>query len=147
MEQLENLRFCLPQPGKGTELVGEENPGLPRVGHRVVHTFSHQFVIFNQPMIGILRETNGREDQSVDHRQLMDRQLRGSLPQNGKIMTNHVMTKKTSRPPGQTVEFPEEALAGAAPRVRQGRTAENSSEFENFAMMRNFEVEQQGALQ
>ena len=107
MQQLEQTRFRLAQSVQRCELVPEQNRGQSGVRHRVVRAFADQFVVLDESMVGILRESERRERQRVDHRQAEDRMPRGGLAQHRQVVPHQVMTQhqpRAARHPPQFLE-------------------------------------------
>ena len=84
---------CLPrQPGEGVDLVAQHRPAQPGVGDRIVHRILRELVAFDQPVVGVGREGQGRQHQRVHHRQRPCGQSRQRVAQDRQVVRQDVVT-------------------------------------------------------
>jgi len=91
-------------------------------------------------MVGILRETDGGEDQRVDDWEAMQGKSGGVLTQKGEVVADKVVAEKAAGSVSQVVKLSEGRVKGNVPRARQGTTRKGGADFEEFALVRNLEV-------
>ena len=105
--KIENFRSLFLEADKTLPLVGKNGGGQPGVGHRIIHRFAHQFVILDQTVIGIFRESQGREVEGVDNR--FGQQLKvGELGfEQRQVVAEQIVAQDELRASGEPVEFGE----------------------------------------
>jgi len=136
----------LPEAVQRPEFVCEQDSGLAGVCDWVIYALAHQLVVLYQPMIRILRETDGRQHQGVDYRQAVDREIGCPFLQNRKVVEDQVVAKHAIGVLGQAIKVFNNPFEGTPPGTREGQAAEEGAKLKNLSLMRNLEIKQQGAF-
>ena len=100
MQQVKEVRLGLAEPSQRAELVVEERAGLARVGDGIADALPDQLVVLNQAVIGIFRESDGGQDESINDRQAQHGMPGICLPQDAQVVPHQVMSENATRRAG-----------------------------------------------
>jgi hypothetical protein len=132
---------------QGVPLFGEDLAGQPGVLDRVVDAVADDLVVLDQPVVGVGRIGEGREEQRVDTWLGEDPEVGRQLAQAGKIVVEDIVAEDETGIPAEGIEIGKGLSVNLPACLNlEGLLPEDSADGIDDVLLIDFDVEEKGLV-